>query len=88
MGDEAVAMALFGQEERAPLEQRLRVGTADLPLEPAGQVGPSTEDHDRFAALCYACERQRQRQRQRNTASHTGMMLGDLVSSKESKDMS
>lgn len=55
LGEEAVAMALFGQEERAPLEQRLGGGTAGLPLAPTGQGAPFTEDEDRFVWLLHAC---------------------------------
>lgn len=59
LGDEAVAMALFGQDERAPVEQRLGGSTADAPLAAAGHG----TDQDRFVALLHAfvrhaCERQ------------------------------
>lgn len=53
LGEEAVAMALFGQDERAPVEQRLGGGTADAPLATAGHG----TDQDRFVALFHALVR-------------------------------
>lgn len=58
LGDEAVAMALLGQEEHPPLEQRLGGGNADPPLAVAGQGVPFREDRDRFVPLRRPCERQ------------------------------